>query len=48
MTRKIIIDTLKAAGRCRLKGKDLEDCYTFELLIALRQQGAEENMREPG
>lgn len=38
MTRERIIDFLRAHGKENIAGKKLENCYSFELMIAMRKE----------
>ena len=38
MTRKRIIDLLRTHGKNNIAGKKLENCYSFELMIAMQKE----------
>ena len=38
MSRKVLIEALRAYGKDSLSGRELETCYTADLMIALREE----------
>ena len=38
MSRKKLIEALMASGKNSISGKGFEDCYTADLMVALREE----------
>ena len=45
MNRKMLIKALRAHGVNNLSGRELETCYTADLMIALKQKTDGKRMR---
>ena len=39
MSRKKLIEALRTCGKINISGIKLEDCYTADLMVALREKG---------
>ena len=45
MNRKKLIEALRDIGKTHLSNKNLEDCYTVDLVIALREEKEKRKLR---